>query len=1161
MPDPNNTATSSEQKDNGSGDNKAKSTTEVKVVGHQKVSTTKYEQMTDTGKVSYNLEWKAYQPSFAIIIPSKQAAALFTAEQGKKIMEQAEALDGFLQGLHIAMKTGNTSNIAAAKEAIVTGMQDQDIATSPPVGITDAEEISSFSAELNLVELIDVFKSGRTLFCNAKLVDTCFADAEKAGRLVKLVDVLNPSTLRDKLIKMFQDEWNKVEYSAKGDAKVEGQLKISPKMDEWIKNFNTTCKNFSAEGSLAGFLDYDTKANISLMRYYAGASFSGNFKPSEGKLNLKGNAEAKFDLAKAEASGNIYVPSKDGFHFKLTHTKKENEGAPAYEICPAYPIMKLQEIADDSKWLSDPFRWLDGLSLDESKGMLQIYADKKAKADALENCDIFYDTGSAFIKPDMIANVEAFSKKIALFRWFNQYCVDNKHILGPKDVNGDTVHPRTFKIQMTGFTDTQGGNQYNDRLSEARVKGVYAFITKDVDYWEYLFSKKNEGDRKHDTFFKGDFVIRNILKAVIPAIKKRQTQAGDSRYNSTEYNSKAILPAGIKKHYNYNLPLENGVEYYWENLEVPDKPGRTLVRLDEPLAVLIGWLQVQNGLKRTGRLSRTTRKTLFLEYMQLADHSLTTKDFMDIHILAKGEDVDSLPIRTPDETGEQLNRTVQLDIFRSTSYVQTLDLGLYRLWINAKMSGYVGANIAAAADLDVEVNPNALAFRGIKRQKNAQSLTTQPVTKVNIKSLNKVTPGKWKLGGKLLEGTPSVSRTNSQTAGSQVTITEKKTVNNVQTVMESVYVDKATTSQTASIYRSANGDINFNQKVDYSAEKSRKTTSTSKGSTGLKGVTANLDATGSVFAGAKAGGEFVATIQFKNPEKNPAPESAEKTKNESQGFKTLAGFGGEASGNAGAGLEGELKVGLDDAGNFIITVAAGVTLGLGATVGYTYIVNPENLYDFLCFIYTQLRDADFDYLDFITPKAFGAYADITAYMAAGFSSAKEAILEVTMLANASLANLRVAATDLFTQDETVILANRLVKNISSSNDLIRMAPPRSKGQMIQHILHGIRDRKNTDSDKWSLKGINEDYENAIFEIFSWVQNQKEFKHTVISTCNEGRDAEAGQHQGIYEQQIKLLKQTLDDSEDQRRLKLLEEKLPQYCENKSQSGAVRKNGLF
>lgn len=490
-------------------------------------------------------------------------------------------------------------------------------------------------------------------------------------------------------------------------------------------------------------------------------------------------------------------------------------------------------------------------------------------------------------------------------------------------------------------------------------------------------------------------------------------------------------------------------------------------------------------------------------------------------------------------------------------------MGLYRLWINASLEGYVGANISAAADLDIEVGPEALKFRGIKRKKNAEALTTEKATKLDTKNLTDATAGKWKVKGKVLDGTGGLEKTDSQTIGSQVTTTQTETVDGIKTVNEKIRTDKITRKQTESIVRSADGNIDYKKQKDYSNEKSSKITSTSEGTSSIKGVTASANASGSVFAGAKAGGKFVATIQFKNPEDNPVKSDGIMTKDpaESDGFKTLAGFGAEGSGNAGAGLDGELKIGLDDAGNFVITVAAGVTLGIGATVGCTYIVNPENLFDFLCFIYTQLRDADFDYLEFIDDAVFAAYEKISAYISSSFEDAKDAVLELQKATTNKIEKLIIASEEFFGQEESVLIANTLVKNIyTNKNDLIKMAPPKTKGQIVQNILSGIQDRKFHDKSAWSINGFNEDYENAIFEVLSWVQNQKEFKHTIVATCEEGRVSKPDNSQSIFDRQFKLLQETLDDPEDLVRLLNLKDNLPRISNQKSNRGKVKKNGL-
>lgn len=94
----------------------------------------------------------------------------------------------------------------------------------------------------------------------------------------------------------------------------------APTLDAWSKGWN---ERLHSEGggalTLGGhkIADVDYSAKAQLFRYMYGASSTANFDPKNGNVMFKAEGSAECDLVNAKAEGNMYLPAKDGWLWRL----------------------------------------------------------------------------------------------------------------------------------------------------------------------------------------------------------------------------------------------------------------------------------------------------------------------------------------------------------------------------------------------------------------------------------------------------------------------------------------------------------------------------------------------------------------------------------------------------------------------------------------------------------------------------------------------------------------------------------------------------------------------------------------------------------------------------------------------------------------------------
>ena len=225
---------------------------------------------------------------------------------------------------------------------------------------------------------------------------------------------------------------------------------------------------------------------------------------------------------------------------------------------------------------------------------------------------------------------------------------------------------------------------------------------------------------------------------------------------------------------------------------------------------------------------------------------------------------------------------------------------------------------------------------------------------------------------------------------------------------------------------------------------------------GKQNATAKANA--EAFAGAKAEASISGALEWNNPEKH------------TEQFGVLASIGGGLCGTAGAGIEGEFKIGFDQkTGTFQIKMKAVATWGLGGGGAWSFSVGVQQLFDFIKLVYHKLEENQFNFVDIFenekdsngdeTESKVDVYEVYTTWIGALWEE-KEYIKAgaATYLG----VNLLAAFTVLTKVSELIRLrkgieineenAQNLVDNIHANPRVLHFVPPEAKARMLYKII-------------------------------------------------------------------------------------------------------------
>ncbi|MBB5322490.1 hypothetical protein [Marinobacter oulmenensis] len=184
-------------------------------------------------------------------------------------------------------------------------------------------------------------------------------------------------------------------------------------------------------------------------------------------------------------------------------------------------------------------------------------------------------------------------------------------------------------------------------------------------------------------------------------------------------------------------------------------------------------------------------------------------------------------------------------------------------------------------------------------------------------------------------------------------------------------------------------------------------------------------------------------------------------------------------------------------GKFRILAKAGFCFGVGAKGKLTLEVDADLIWEFAQWVAYQLKNINYERLDFIDDEAFETLSTIVSLALESGEELKEYMLETTR----QVANY---AQNTWEQLESGIEAAdrraRLAERIDTNPDLLKYTSPDTKGQLIHQLIQAnaadIVDPRGQewdprDSSFWKA-GILTARKKAIIQIFTWVQSQAEF---------------------------------------------------------------------
>ncbi|TNE69889.1 MAG: hypothetical protein EP336_00895 [Rhodobacteraceae bacterium] len=212
-----------------------------------------------------------------------------------------------------------------------------------------------------------------------------------------------------------------------------------------------------------------------------------------------------------------------------------------------------------------------------------------------------------------------------------------------------------------------------------------------------------------------------------------------------------------------------------------------------------------------------------------------------------------------------------------------------------------------------------------------------------------------------------------------------------------------------------------------------------------------------LFAGLEAGGSVKGAFEWYNPGLVEAGGVVESPK-----WAAFVSVGATVAVNAGAGLEGVLKITYEN-GKFMFRCEARAVLGVGAKGGLLGEVNFVKILEFIKYIYCQLKDNDFAFLRFVAEDAWQALVQVTISLITEGSIALEAALEPIRSANA---------------------AEDFARKVKARPTALIFAAPEAKGA----ILYKLSERY--------LFSFEEHQEAAILTVVGTMQSQREWAQVV-----------------------------------------------------------------
>lgn len=276
----------------------------------------------------------------------------------------------------------------------------------------------------------------------------------------------------------------------------------------------------------------------------------------------------------------------------------------------------------------------------------------------------------------------------------------------------------------------------------------------------------------------------------------------------------------------------------------------------------------------------------------------------------------------------------------------------------------------------------------------------------------------------------------------------------------------------------------------------------------LEKLGATAGAGGDLFAGVRAGGEFLGALQYFEPADNAK-------------FEDMAAIGPKAEVQFGAGAAAAFMVSFEG-GKFRMKVKAGVCLGPGAKGEISLEVDAKKIATFLKWFFRALLNAGFEFVDIVHRQAYDTATRLHVMLVDGVQDAYER-LDVRW---------REFQDGMDREDRRVALMNRVLANPPT----LRIATPEAHGILLWHLSRHGQLSKSThlwaNSEDWEVLGRRK---RAIIQVCRWAQCKSQFENMVQ---HMGARGEKGSFDANYSHLLRFMEIGPGDSgfdDDLRRL--------------------------
>ena len=230
------------------------------------------------------------------------------------------------------------------------------------------------------------------------------------------------------------------------------------------------------------------------------------------------------------------------------------------------------------------------------------------------------------------------------------------------------------------------------------------------------------------------------------------------------------------------------------------------------------------------------------------------------------------------------------------------------------------------------------------------------------------------------------------------------------------------------------------------------------------------------FAGVEAGGEAKGDFEWRNP--GMVIEGGRKVP---AAWAALVSVGVTGLVSAGAGAEATLKISYER-GRFMFRCEARAVLGVGAKGGINGMVDFAKIVELIMYIYNQLKDNNFAFLQFVASEAYFALVQVSLvvieYGAAALNGAIDTVNQ-----------MMAAVASPFTGPNA---AEAYAKKIKARPTALIFAPPEAKGA----VLYKLSER--------FLFSFEEHQEAAILTVIGTMQNLREWEQVVERISPNGQ---------------------------------------------------------